>query len=182
MPKTRDDIKDSISGLYEGRRAFLCFYAMRYVNSFQEAEDIVQSVFEKLLSSNLMPENLSSFDSYVISAVRNSSLNYLAQKKTHGKYSSYILNEERPDDEDGFLTSRIEAEVFWEIFSKVEKLPEGCRQVFRMSYLENFSNQEIAERLGISVNTVKSQKARAKELLRESLKDLFSIAALLFGL
>lgn len=182
MPKTRDDIKDSISGLYEGRRAFLCFYAMRYVNSFQEAEDIVQSVFEKLLSSNLMPENLSSFDSYVISAVRNSCLNYLAQKKTHGKYSSYILNEERPDDEDGFLTSRIEAEVFWEIFSKVEKLPEGCRQIFKMSYLENLSNQEIADKLGISINTVKSQKARSRELLRESLKDLFSIAALLFGL
>lgn len=182
MPKTRDDIKDSISGLYEGRRAFLCFYAMRYVNSFQEAEDIVQSVFEKLLYRNLVPDDSSAFDSYVVSAVRNSCLNYLAKKKTHGKYSSYILNEERPDDEDGFLTSRIEAEVFWEIFSKVEKLPEGCRQVFRMSYLENFSNQEIAERLGISVNTVKSQKARAKELLRESLKDLFSIAALLFGL
>lgn len=182
MQKAQEDIKGTISGLYESRKSFLCFYAMGYVNSFNEAEDIVQSVFEKLLSSNLMPENLSSFDSYVISAVRNSCLNHLSRKKTHGKYTSYVLSDNEPRDEGDYLTSRIEAEILWEVFSKIEQLPQGCRHIFKMSYLENLSNQEIAERLGISVNTVKSQKARAKELLRESLKDLFSIAALLFGL
>ena len=41
------------------------------------------------------------------------------------------------------------------------------------------SNQEIADKLGISVNTVKSQKSRAKQLLKESLKELFVIAMFL---
>ena len=92
------------------------------------------------------------------------------------------MSESQDIDDKSFLNSRIEAEVLWEIFSKVNELPSGCRQVFKMSYLENLSNQEIADRLGISVNTVKSQKARSKELLRESLKDLFAVAAVILGL
>lgn len=171
-----------ISGLYESRRSFLCFYAMGFLDSYQEAEDVVQSVFEKLLLKDINLKDPMSLNSYLMSSVRNGCLNHLSRKKIHGRYASSILSENQDIDDKSFLNSRIEAEVLWEIFSKVNELPSGCRQVFKMSYLENLSNQEIADRLGISVNTVKSQKARSKELLRESLKDLFAVAAVILGL
>jgi RNA polymerase sigma-70 factor (ECF subfamily) len=173
--------RSAVTVLYQQRKAFLCFYAMGMVGSYQEAEDIVHSVFEKILSKESLPEG-SAFDSYVVSAVRNSCLNHISRQKTHGKYTSYVLKESESSEDRDYVNSRMEAEILWEIFSKIEELPDGCRQVFKMSYLENLSNQEIADALGISVNTVKSQKARSKELLRASLADLFTFAALIFGL
>ncbi len=78
-------------------------------------------------------------------------------------------------DDFNFLAEQMEAEILWELFSKIEELPSECRKVFRMSYIDDMTNQEIADKLGISVNTVKSQKARAKNILKSSLKDLFSV-------
>ncbi|MBQ6310200.1 MAG: RNA polymerase sigma-70 factor [Bacteroidales bacterium] len=177
-----DYISSIVSEIYGKSRSFLCFYAMRFVESIQEAEDIVHSVFERMLSRNVELEDGKSVNSYLLSAVRNACLNHITKKKVHSRYVSAWLKEAETSDEDSYVNSRIETEILWEVFSKVDNLPDGCRQIFKMSYLEGMSNQEIADRLGISVNTVKSQKARSKELLRESLKDLFAVAAVFFGL
>ena len=182
MESGPDYISAIVSEIYGKSRSFLCFYALRFVESLQEAEDIVHSVFEKVLSRNVELEDTKSMHSYLMSAVRNSCLNHLSRKEVHSRYVSAWLKEAETSDEDSYVNSRIETEILWEVFSKVDNLPEGCRQVFKMSYLEGLSNIEIADKLGISVNTVKSQKARSKELLRESLKDLFSVAAFFFGL
>ncbi len=182
MTGCNSDTNGSISAFYESHRSFLCFYAMGFVSSYQESEDIVHSVFEKLLTAKVSMKNPSALNSYFMSAIRNKCLNHLAKKKVHGRYASVFMSENKDEENQNFLNSRIESEILWEIFSKVEQLPKGCRQVFKLSYLENLSNQEIAARLGISLNTVKSQKARSKELLRKSLKDLFAIAAIIFGL
>ena len=172
----------TISELYKKNYSFLCFYAMRFVESLQEAEDIVHSVFERVLSKSVEIKDSNSVNSYLLSAVRNACLNHISKKRHHNSYVATSLKEAESADYSSFLNSRIESEILWELFSKVENLPDGCRNVFKMSYLENLSNQEIADRLGISVNTVKSQKARARELLKDSLKNLFSIAAIFFGL
>ncbi len=182
MQDFHESNREAVVRLYESRKAFLCFYAMGFFVSYQEAEDIVQSVFERILSKKVEIANASVFESYAMSAVRNSCLNYISRKKIHSKYVSYIQKNVETEEEGGFVNSRIEAEILWEIFSQVEQLPEGCRQIFKMSYLENLSNQQIADILGISINTVKSQKARSKELLRNALANLFSFAAILFGL
>ena len=177
-----DETGSIISEIYGSHRSFFCFYAMGYVDSYAEAEDIVHSVFEKVLSRNVDIKDPDALRSYLLAAVRNSCLNHITHQKVHGKYASHILSENEFFEDKGYINSRIEAEILWEVFSKIEQLPDGCRQIFRLSYLEDMSNQEIADRLGISVNTVKSQKARSKDLLKESLKDLFAIAAIIFGL
>ncbi|MDD2242788.1 MAG: sigma-70 family RNA polymerase sigma factor, partial [Bacteroidales bacterium] len=103
-------------------------------------------------------------------------------KDTARKFYRYSMLNMSENDDSGYLTNRIESEVLWEVFSKVEQLPAECKKVFKLSYLENMSNQEIADMLSISVNTVKSQKSRAKQLLKESLKGLFVFAVAIFGL
>ena len=55
-----------------------------------------------------------------------------------------------------------------------------CRKVFTLSYMEGLDIKEVAEKLDISPHTVKSQRARAKQLLQERLKDLFPLLAYLF--
>ena len=96
--------------------------------------------------------------------------------KLKKKYSDYTISHESDSDDSNYLLDRIEVEILFEVFSKIDELPKECNKIFKLSYIENLSNQEIADKLGISVNTVKSQKSRAKQLLRESLKDLFILA------
>ena len=78
------------------------------------------------------------------------------------------------------MTDRVESEVMWELMTAIDSLPEECRKVFKLSYMEGDDINEVARKLNISTHTVKSQRARAKQLLRERLKDLFPLFAYLF--
>lgn len=164
-----------IISIYNSRSAQLRFYAMRFTGSLEESEDVVHSVFEKIISKEVEFKREDSVVPYLFSAVRNSCLNLLKREKTGIRYSEYLRRFGESDNSDiEFLNSRIENEVLWEIFSAIGKLPSGCRTIFNMSYLQNAGNKEIAAKLGISENTVKSQKSRAKLLLKKSLRHIFS--------
>lgn len=64
------------------------------------------------------------------------------------------------------LERMMEAEVLASVYSALQQLPEGCRSVLNLGYFQGLKNGEIASRLSVSVNTVKSQKLRAIRLLR----------------
>jgi RNA polymerase sigma-70 factor (ECF subfamily) len=63
----------------------------------------------------------------------------------------------------------------------VNALPDHCREIFILSRIHNKSHNEIAEKLGISVNTVKVQIYRALLKLKIDLKDYLPIILLIFG-
>jgi len=65
----------------------------------------------------------------------------------------------------------IEEEVHATLYHALASLPPKSRRVFELSCLEGLKYSEIADEMGISLNTVKSQRARAIELLKEMLKD-----------
>lgn len=166
----------TIGDVYKKYHSILSFFALKYTKSYSEAEDIVQSVFEKLLEKDIDLENDKALKSYLFSAVHNESLNFIKRDNIKKKFTDYSINHESESDESNYLLDRMEAEILFEIFSKIDALPKECNKVFKLSFIENYSNQEIADKLGISINTVKSQKSRAKQILRESLKDLFVFA------
>lgn len=60
----------------------------------------------------------------------------------------------------------------WEVRSAVDDLPEGEREVVRLCNLEGFTHEEVAERLGIPVGTVKSRSGRAYKRLAAALRHL----------
>ncbi len=72
-----------------------------------------------------------------------------------------------------------EDEAWWlginiaEVHQAIKHLPDGCRQVFNLFALEDFSHRQIAENLGISESTSKSQYYRAKQLLKQRLTKEF---------
>ena len=73
----------------------------------------------------------------------------------------------------------IRAEILGKILHAIESLSEGQRLAFVRSYMEGKKNEEIAEEMQVSVNTVKVHKQRAKMKLRAELKDLYPMIALL---
>ena len=59
-----------------------------------------------------------------------------------------------------------------DLMKMIEELPVGYRTVFNMYAIDGFSHQEIADRLGISENTSKSQLSRARALLQKKLTEI----------
>lgn len=71
-------------------------------------------------------------------------------------------------------------EVVTELFEAIDELPERCREIFYMAYLQEKEEKQIAELLRVSVNTVKTQKQRAKAYLKGRLGELFVYMTLFF--
>lgn len=148
----------------------LCLFAERLLTDKAAAEDIVGESFIKLWNKRSDFETLQNIKAFMYITVRNACLNYLKQAKRESlnqKQLAYITGEK----EEFVLNEMIRAEVLKEIMHEVDKLPEQCGKVLRLGYLEGLKNQEIADLLGISVHTVKNQKARAIQLLKVKLRD-----------
>ena len=161
----------------------LCFYAGRLLrDNGVAAKDIVQDVFVSVWNRKLVFGNIYSLKAYLYSSVYHSCLDTIKTANIRQRHHRKIQDDhasQRPD-EFQFLNDRIEAEVLAEIFRAIEQLPTQCRKVFNLSYLEGLSVEQVAAEMEISVNTVKTQRARAKKLLKERLNDLYVILFWLF--
>lgn len=159
----------------------LCIFANKYINDLDTSKDIVQDVFIKIWENETQFENENSVKSFLYTSVKNKSLDYL--KSSHvKKIKNYsILELEKIDTESFFLSEVIISEASILIESAINTLPNKCAQIIRLS-VKNFSNAEIAEDLGISLNTVKAQKKIAYKRLKPILKNYFSLIAYIFDL
>jgi len=148
----------------------LCLFAEKLVRDRLAAEDIVGESFVKLWNKRCDFETLQNTKAFLYISTRNSCLNLLKQERRDNiskKQLAYLTGE----GEEYILNEMIRAEVLQQIMQAIENLPEQCRKVLKLGYLEGMKNQEIADLLQISVHTVKNQKARAIQLLKIKLSD-----------
>lgn len=164
--------------LFDRYYSRLCYYAFTIMQDKEAAKDIVQDVFFKCLKSLSDIDNEAAAKNLLYLSVRNACFNYLRHQGVKEQYAASMLEEPAEIGEKG-LDEIVKAEVIAEIRNAIEALPEGCKMVIKLSFLEGLKNEEIAENMGISINTVKSQKQRALKLLRLKL-DLNSYTLLLF--
>ncbi|MCL2561601.1 MAG: RNA polymerase sigma-70 factor [Rikenellaceae bacterium] len=157
----------------------LCFYADKIVKDNDLSRDIVQDVFLKFYEKKPVFDNIISLRTYLYRSVFNACINYIKKYNRSAPDDKFVRNVEVPESEDNYLY-QLESRLLDEIFLGIKSLPDKCRQVFELSYIERCSIKEISRRLNISENTVKSQKARAKQLLKERLRDLYSLLSFIF--
>lgn len=166
----RHDV-EAYRSLYKNFYPALVAYSCAMVSDQQVAEDIVQDLFIKLWEGNLKFMNIVPFKVYLYNSVRNASLNHLRSIKVEEKYF------DRVRDMYGELKTSYDLEkeeLYESMYREIDCMPERMREVFLM-HLSGLSNQEIADKLDLAVETVKTQKKRAKARL----KDKFGICALL---
>jgi RNA polymerase sigma-70 factor (ECF subfamily) len=150
--------------LYDKFFPSLCSYAYNFVKDDMSAGDIVQEIYTKVWQKRKDFDSIYSIRSFFYLSVRNACLNYIRDNK---KYQKVELNENIPIEENNFI---IEEEVHRMIKDEIEKLPEAIRKVFNFTLMD-MSILEIAQALKVSENTVRNQRARAREILKEKLKD-----------
>lgn len=143
----------------------LLYYAWTIIHDKETSRDIVQEAFICYWNQkNEVSSNLVQIRNFLYVNVKNACLKHLRHDKVVGKYRT--LQDADPVEESSALSKMIQAEVIGEIYAAIEALPEGCKKISKMGYLDGLKNQEIADQLGISINTVKTQKKRALALLR----------------
>ncbi len=164
--------------LFEKYYRPLCFFSARMINDRSAAEDIVQDVFINLWKHDFKTfPNFKTIKTFLYNSVQNRSLNYLRDLDIRDRNYRQLGT---PETEEHVMYQQIRSEVVTEIFTAIEELPEKCRNIFKMAYIENQEEKEIAVYFNISVNTVKTQKLRAKNYLKTRLGDLFIFLWILF--
>ena len=146
----------------------LCFFAKRLVDNDAEGEDIAADSFIKLLSRHESFETLPNIKAFLYVTTRNACLNYLrlSQRQTVSK-NELAWIQDKTDEH--VLSHMVHAEVLREVEYEIEQLPQRCKEIFKLIYYERRSADEIAELLGISINTVWVQRAKAIQLIRTNL-------------
>jgi len=167
LPTSALDTKDSrlyIKHLFHLYYKRLCYFAHKLIVNKEVVEDIVQDSFIAYWKKQADFDNESSIKSFLYLTVKNACLNVIRHENVVKKYVDNhditILEEEK------ITGNIIRSEVAGEIHNAISALPKGCRHVLTLAYFEGLKNDEIAQALDISVNTVKTQKARALQLLR----------------
>lgn len=162
-----------VEAIFKKYYGSLCYYADRHVADTEIAADIVQDIFVNLLESSNSFSSTEHLRNYLYIAVRNSCLNFLHKNMLKERHEQYILKNEPlaefPDEE--VLT----AEVYRRLKEAVDELPQECRKILYLSYFDGMGNEQIAEQLQLSVNTVRAQKMRGKKILKDKLSNLLPL-------
>lgn len=174
----RDGDKKAFSQLFNAYYKPLLKYAFTFLNSAEEAEDIVQQCYIKLWEKREQDIH-TSIRAMLYKMVHNASLNRVTQLKVRLEYTKDIQRSGSNDVTDNFVHGN---ELVQKVNEAIEKLPEQCKRIFKMSRIEEKKYQEIADELKLSIKTIENQMGKALKILRDELKDYLPVFLIILNL
>ena len=176
----RDKIRKLESDLFLGaefekiynenfNRLFL--FACKITRSREIARDVVSDIFVELWDKRLQLEQIKEIESYLFISVKNHAIRMVSRNVDQGLDSieDTMINIDRIDPEEILL----EKELYKLIEQTVNALPDQCQLVFRLAKDKKMKYKEIAEELGISITTVKSQLLKATTRIKEAILESY---------
>jgi len=150
----------------------------RYTSDDDQAKDIVQDGFIKVFKNLERFNYQGSFEGWIRRIMVNTAIDFTRKQKS----SNQLSNETKPIEDYGDIAIEDEEEIPEEFQLEVSDIKKGMselstayRNVFNLYVFENYSHQEIAEELNISVGTSKSNLAKARANMKKILlKELKS--------
>lgn len=159
--------KHLFESLFKQHYEELLYHSLSIVNSDDIARDIVHDSFVYLWKIKKDIDLSYSLKSYLYKIVRNNSLNFLKHKKVEQKYKDYVIN---MSSETAIDLEQHEARIV-KLEHKLKALPPRTREVIEKCFIEGFKYKEVAEELGISLNTVKTHISNGLKTLRTELSE-----------
>jgi RNA polymerase sigma-70 factor (ECF subfamily) len=176
--RLKADDASAFDELFELYGQKLYGFALKYLKSESEAEEMVQEVFVRLWEKRRSLKSDYSFKSYLYTIALNQIRKYFNRRAVSLRYLSQLQNESFESDNQ--TTDSIDyASVLKRIDEIVETFPERKKQIFRKSRKEGKTSKEIARELNITAGTVDNQISDALRIIRDALKNE-SIVILLF--
>ena len=141
----------------------MCLFAKKTIYDDQLAESVVSDCFIKLWENRRSIEINSSVRSYLYRILKNQIIDYY-----RGRHEKAELFEELPD-----MPGEMEfndQQQYVKLYEAIAKLPEQRKNILELAVFDSLTYQQIADKLHISKNTVKTQISRAYKLLKELLE------------
>lgn len=158
----------AFSSFFESYSERLYLYALGFVGNRAEAEDIVQDTFIYLWVNRAKITHSGSLYAYLSRSVKNSCIDRKLHAEVEQRYRREMMvsgGEESSED----------AEYFEELYRRLQvvmdSLPPKCKEIFILGCVEGLSYKEVAEQLGVSVNTVKTQVKVAYKKIKSEFGD-----------
>ena len=175
-----EDLKNgkerTLKSFYEEYFALFVSFANNLLPSEEECKDVVHDVFLKYWNTRNDFDNLIAIRAFFYKSIRNTCLNLIRHQQVQNKYLAENL--QYLESESFMHETVMKEEIFHVIHQEISHLTEMEQKVLLLT-LEEKSNEEIAQELGIAVSTVKSHKAKGYAVLREKLQYLKILLLLL---
>lgn len=157
-------------------------FVFRYTKQESDTEEIVQEVFIKVWKSRDKINIYSSFESFLFTVAHNATVNLLKKRATEQKYVEHVKSLQHVD-ETYELTDEIHYNELKDKFqSLLNELSPRQREVFQLSREEGLTHKEIAEKLDISVYTVKNHLVTTLSFFRRNLDNGLIVSGLFVSL
>ena len=160
--------KQVLTFLFNNYYEKLYFFAKKYIYDANKAHDIVQDVFVRLWENADKLMIHTTIHSYLFTSIRNACLNYLRDLKiedcNNRKYAEAYIESHNIDMVE-------DEEMLEKIRSILKELPDKCREICLLRFVDGYKYAEIAKQLNISENTVKVQLHRGVERVKQAFSD-----------
>lgn len=161
--KRNRNAQQQLYDLYASKMYAICY---RYVRHAMEAEDVLVMAFTKIFDRIDQFKGEGSFEGWIRRIMVNEALTHLRKSRAMSVETELEQADREPDYDR--LSDHLEAE---DLQKMIQELPPGYRVVFNMYAIDGYSHKEIAEHLGITENTSKSQLSRARTYLQKILLE-----------
>lgn len=171
IKKLRSGDVGAFEFLFKNYYSRLFAFVRTFVDNDLFAEDLVQGVFTSLWVMREEIDAEKSISSYLMKMTKNACLDHLKHQIVKEKYVNEIKRTESQqlyyfDFFETKVNSSVEEELNKSINSILELMPEKCKIVFRMRWVNGFKNREIAEKLNISTTMVEKHLAKGINIFK----------------
>lgn len=160
--------KKMLYDLFAGKMFMVC---MRYADNREDAEDILQDSFIKIFDNINKFRNDGSLEGWVKRIVANTAIKQYYKKNTMYPIVTSVEHVNEDSEEEDFMDKLSADNSMEELLQMIQNLAPRYRMVFNMYAIDGHSHSEIAQLLGISEGTSKSQLSRAREILKNQIKE-----------
>jgi RNA polymerase sigma-70 factor (ECF subfamily) len=149
-----------VAELYTEHRDFIFHVALQVLRNADDAEDVVQNVFLRMMRNDQGPDEGRSAVGYLRRAAKNAAIDIIRKRTQRAEME---LQEYYPAPAETFVERRHVRQV-------IEKLPSKNAELFEMHYQGGYMYEELAASFGMQVGTVKSRLHRIRAVLQEELR------------
>jgi len=161
--------------IYERYCKRLYGFVCRYIKIEEDADEIIQDVFLKIWETRNRIDVYSSFESFLFTITYNTTISLLRKRANEKKYLQSLQTIVESTD----ITDEIYyTELSEHITNLLDKLTPRQKEIFQLSRKEGLTNQEIATKLNISLNTVKKHMTNSLSFLKNNIDNGFIISVL----
>ncbi|MCT4587391.1 MAG: RNA polymerase sigma-70 factor [Carboxylicivirga sp.] len=183
ISKLKSGNKKTFQLIYKEYYEVILYICLQYLTNREDAKEAVQDAFVKLWTNRSIINENKSLYNFLYTIAKNNCLSSIKKNEVILKKQENIKWMEMQSNYEALHRLDYESLEFKELQEKIEeaieRLPEQCRKVFKLSRFSQLKNKEIAEQLNLNLKTVEAHMTKSLRLLKQELKPYLSIILLI---